>query len=148
MSGIERGHASDWDVYWKGTRENAAHKEGGPQEAALASFWEDVFAEHLAPRLSPRMLDIACGNGAVTGRALSRGEPLESYCVDYSASALAELRKRHSASVCVAADAARLPWRERQFDLVVSQFGLEYAGPEALLEAGRVVANGRWREPK
>ena len=36
MSGA---HTGDWDTYWRGTHENAAHREGGPQEEVLARFW-------------------------------------------------------------------------------------------------------------
>ena len=133
-------HTGDWDAYWRGTHENAAHREGGPQEEVLAQFWGELFSSPAGKAAS--MLDVACGNGAVTGHAITGGVAAELYCADYSHSALLELRKRYSNAKCAVADAARLPWRDGQFGLVVSQFGLEYAGSEALLEAARVVAPG------
>lgn len=133
-------HTDDWDAYWRGTRENAAHREGGPQEEVLARFWGELFASPAANTQS--MLDIACGNGAVTGHAISAAIKANLFCADYSHSALVELQRRHNSAMCTVSDAAQLPWPDQQFGLVVSQFGLEYAGHSALLEAGRVVAPG------
>lgn len=133
-------HTGDWDAYWRGTHENAAHREGGPQEEVLARFWAELFSSEAGQAIS--MLDLACGNGAVTGHAIGTGISAAKHCVDFSQSALLELQKRYPETLCAVADAGRLPWKDGQFGLVVSQFGVEYAGGEALLEAGRVVAPG------
>jgi ubiquinone/menaquinone biosynthesis C-methylase UbiE len=137
-----RRRADDWDVYWRGTHDNAAHREGGPQESVLAAFWEGFFGKHRRALAAGRMLDLACGNGAVTGYARRVMPDSRGYCADYSSSALLELIKRYPGSRCVVTDARHVPFPERSFDLVVSQFGVEYAGPDALLEAARLVAPG------
>lgn len=134
--------AGFWDTYWRGTHENAAHKEGGPQEPVLNAFWTDFFQRELAHRAQPLVLDLACGNGAVTGHARSVVPGLQVYCSDYSLSALRELQRRHPGCACLVADAARLPLAAGLFDVVVSQFGLEYAGEAALAEAARLLAPG------
>lgn len=134
--------AGFWDTYWRGTHENAAHKEGGPQEPVLSTFWTDFFQRELIQRAQPLVLDLACGNGAVTGHARGVVPGLQVYCSDYSLSALLELQRRHPGCACLVADAAHLPLADASFDLVVSQFGLEYAGEAALAEAARLLAPG------
>ncbi len=133
--------AGDWDVYWRGTRENAAHQEGGPQEAVLESFWLDFFSRHTVNDMT-RMLDIAAGNGAVTGYALRANLSGPPCCLDYSVNAMVQLHKRYPQALCVAADAANAPFGDGAFDLVCSQFGLEYAGADSIDEAARLVAPG------
>ncbi|MFK7913395.1 MAG: class I SAM-dependent methyltransferase [Pseudomonadales bacterium] len=133
-----------WDVYWNGTRENAAHQQGGPQEAVLEAFWSELFKSQTGPqgRSDERLqlLDIACGNGAVSGFALASGGNFEQFACDFSHSAMAQLGRRHGGVTPVQADAAHLPFASQCFDLVCSQFGLEYAGASAFAEAGRVIA--------
>ncbi len=136
----------DWDVYWTGTHENAAHQEGGPQEEVLEKFWLTFFADSYAQNGSAegqrRLLDMACGNGAVTGFA-NRGSPeFDSFSLDSSVNALRELGKRYPETTCVAADALHTPFQSGCFDLVVSQFGIEYAGIDTFDEAARLVAPG------
>lgn len=137
-------HAADWDTYWRGAGEQAAYPEGGTQEAVLAEFWGGLFTQQLASGdAGPlRMLDLACGNGAVTGFAREIAPQATNWCLDYSASALAEVARRYDGSYCVAADARQIPLAAGSFDLVVSQFGIEYAGIEAIPEAARLVAQG------
>ncbi len=117
--------ARSWDVYWRGTHENAAHQEGGPQEAVLAQYWSELFGKRVERGSLLRLLDLACGNGAVTGHALKALPQLTACCLDYSASALLELRKRYPNTLCVAGNARRLPFDDGGFDVVASQFGIE-----------------------
>ncbi len=136
--------AGDWDVYWRGTEANAAHREGGPQEPVLARFWAGFFESRLDDDAGGELLDLACGNGAVTGYARAARPGLISWCSDYSGSALRELQKRHPGSHCVVADALRPPFADHSFAIVASQFGVEYAGPDAIVTAGRLVATDGW----
>lgn len=140
--GSESHATGFWDTYWRGTHENAAHREGGPQEPILSEFWTDFFRRELAQRVDPAVLDLACGNGAVTGHARAVAPGLRVHCSDYSLNALLELQRRHPGCPCLVADAARLPLAAASFDLVVSQFGIEYAGEAALAEAGELLAPG------
>jgi SAM-dependent methyltransferase len=63
-------------------------------------------------------------------------------CVDISPAAIAAVLKRHPEVEGCVADAASLPFQNASFDLVTSQFGLEYAGLSAFGEALRVTAVG------
>ena len=143
------GHGGDWDAYWQNAASASAHKQGGPQDEVLERYWLGFFAEIL-PRLEidSRMLDIACGNGAVPGfacgvlRDLGRVGDAAVYGLDGSPAALGEMRRRHPGIQGLAAHGASLPFRDNSLDLVSSQFGLEYAGADAVMEAARVVKPG------
>jgi SAM-dependent methyltransferase len=139
----------DWDAYWRNAGLAPALRDGGPQDEALDRFWTDFLDRAIAGAGTPAcMLDIASGNGAVVRFALRSAERLRRQSdlgitgLDSSPAALAELRRRHPAIRCVVADATRVPYRDRAFDIVTSQFGLEYAGPGAIAEAARLVAPG------
>lgn len=143
------GFARDWDAYWRNARSGSERKEGGAQDAALEGFWMKHF-QAVLPALGPepQMLDLGAGSGPVIRFALASvsavgsDSDLHVFALDSSAAALAELRERHRRAACVAADAAYCPFEDRTFDLVTSQFGLEYAGPAAITEAARLVKVG------
>ncbi len=130
---------ASWDRYWRGTHENAALQESGAQDSALAEFWLAFFQQHLDSEDSPRVLDLACGNGAVTGFARAACPGASLFAVDGSASALQALQQRYPESHCVVADAAALPFPPQSFTVVASQFGVEYAGLAALENAAELV---------
>lgn len=134
--------AADWDVYWRGTHEKAAHQGGGAQDAALEAFWRELFDRHLGAYEQPRLLDLASGNGAVTGFAAKSCPAALLHATDASEYALRSLRERFCACRCTVADALRPPFATGSFDIVASQFGLEYAGIDALGQAAELVAPG------
>jgi SAM-dependent methyltransferase len=131
-NGDQNERAAGWDAYWRHTREAAAHKGGGPQDQVLGGFWNALFLEFLPRHPNARLLDVACGNGAVTDYALraaqqlGRAQPVI-YALDRSPPALAQWRQRFSSATGVVADAARAPFADQRFDLVASQFGVGYA---------------------
>lgn len=139
--------ADAWDDYWRHTREAAAHKGGGPQDEVLARFWTGYFADAYARNPRPRLIDIGCGNGSVASFALNPSTPGADrrtllVGVDNSYAALKSFNARFPAASPVAADAKRLPFDDCQFDIVTSQFGVEYAGLGAIEEAARLVSTG------
>lgn len=135
----------DWDAYWRGTAEAASHDIGGVRRAEIARFWTELL-EGLKPaheRL--KMLDVAAGSGAVTEIALATlgADSTDITCVDYSPAAIASLEARYPNVTCCLADAGNIPLPPSSFDLVASQFGVEYAGRQAILSvSGLVSANG------
>jgi SAM-dependent methyltransferase len=93
------------------------------------------------------VLDLACGNGAVTGFALNAAAESETRLpsvvgIDTSIAALKDLETRFPPVLAVVADANRTPFEDQSFDVVASQFGIEYAGIEAIEAAARLVARG------
>ena len=128
-------------------RDKAIEREdAGARDPAPAHFWETFFEREFTGRTRASVLDVACGHGAVTGIAVAAGRSagieLEARCADYSQAAVDELCKRFPGVEGVACDAADMPWPDRHFDFVVSQFGIEYAGDAAFGEAARLVAEG------
>ncbi len=138
--------AEAWDIWWRGSGESGLPVSGGPQDPALESFWRGVFETNLPERGVQRLLDIGCGAGAVTGFAKKvadeAGMTLEATCLDAAPWALGHVKEKHPEVTTVEASADDLPLGDGSFDLVCSQFGLEYAGLDAINEACRVVAPG------
>lgn len=138
-----------WDGYWRQAQEVAAHRAGGPHEYLLVEFWTGLFRERLSRRRDLRILDIACGNGAVleylAGSVAEAGDTapaITAVGMDGSGAAVAELRGRQPWVSVVIADVSRTPFAPGRFDLVTSQFGVEYGGADAPLEAARLVGEG------
>lgn len=133
-------YADDWDAYWKGAEHAALQSGRGPQDKALNEFWTKLFREEFPRHSAPRLLDAACGNGAVTGFArLLAGSGVVISCMDYSKSAVQAMEEKYPGIRGVACDATETPFDDGEFDIVASQFGLEYAGYAAFDEAARLV---------
>lgn len=138
-----------WDGYWRQAQEASAHRAGGPHEHLLLEFWTGLFREYLSGRRTLRFLDVACGNGAVleylAGAVAQIPEPrpaIMAVGMDGSGAAVAELRHRQPGTAVVIADVRQAPFLPGRFDLVTSQFGVEYGGVGAPLEAARLVGEG------
>lgn len=139
-----------WDAYWQRTGESASYRDGGPLQEALAHFWREILDRcRNDTRGEPaRILDLACGNGAVTQFAVApvalspeRWAPMV-IGMDSAPSAVLAYRDRFPLAAAVVAEVLRAPFPDRSFGLVASQFGLEYGGPGAIEEAARLVAPG------
>jgi ubiquinone/menaquinone biosynthesis C-methylase UbiE len=153
MSGRSRdeARASDnwaWKAYWQEADRLAACVPDNPESAAaIEAHWQHVFADLPA---GTRVLDVATGNGVLlvwAARAASTvGRSLALTGVD-----LADIDPEHflpdyredlaPASFHGSVAAEALPFADGSFDIVVSQYGLEYAElAPALGEAARVLA--------
>jgi SAM-dependent methyltransferase len=132
-----------WDSYWRETRESAAHGKGSALEPVLQAHWRDLFDRELAGAgEQPLVLDVACGNGVLGDHARRSRPGMRLVCCDYSIHALQNLRRRGGGDHTVVADGRDLPFAAGCADLVVSQFGVEYAGPGALSGAAALVTGG------
>ena len=144
---MDKHNEEDWEGFWRNTREAAAYRSGAPQQAVLEQFWGGFFGRTVPMFPGARILELACGNGVVACSALeavrTAGLPDVMVCgLDRSASGLVDLRRRLPSAYPVNADVLKAPFRDGVFDLVVSQFGVEYAGSSAVAEAARLVAPG------
>ena len=133
-----------WDTYWKGTGDQDSYASGGESHPAITSFWNETLGQILGPLTNPRILDIATGSGAVIENLFKHAKDTvpDITCVDISEAAIDSVRRSYPAVIGIVADAVSVPLESSRYDLVTSQFGIEYAGLDAVDEAARLVAPG------
>jgi len=133
-----------WDAYWQGTGSAGAYSSGGAGHPAFAAYWNEVFQLARQNYQEPLILDIASGNGAVVEQALQHfgDRPARMTCTDLSGAAISNIQNRFPQVKGVVADARDIPLDSGAFDLITSQFGIEYAGLQAIAEAERLLAPG------
>lgn len=136
--------ADSWDLYWHGAKGTDAFTGGGSSHPVIAAFWEHAFGLPDNAQTRLRLVDIAGGSGAVVERAVHHlGDRLDEFvCVDLSPSAMSQLAQRFPEIKAVVADASDTGLEAGYFDIVTSQFGAEYAGPDAIDEMIRLCARG------
>ncbi len=136
--------ARGWETYWHSARDAEAYAAGGVSHPVVTSFWDSTLSELLAAPVDTKILDIATGSGAVVERLTHQRESghYEITCVDISDAAISSVRSRFPETIGVVANAGSIPLESSQYDLVTSQFGIEYAGLAAVDEAARLLARG------
>ncbi|MCB1996188.1 MAG: class I SAM-dependent methyltransferase [Rhodoferax sp.] len=136
--------AAVWARHWaSGSPHSCAGSYGATYGGAVAAFWRGVLAE-VAP--GARTLDLATGAAALPrlflelapqhGLAIEAVDLAPAAPAWLEASAIPTSGIRYQGGVSIEA----LPFADDHFDLVVSQYGLEYAGIAARHEARRVMA--------
>lgn len=132
--------SENWSDYWQdeGQSGEVFVDASGRKHPALTRFWTDALAT--LPDAST-VVDIACGAGSVFAE-VAGVDRLQLFANDISADAVELLQKRMPAVSTRVADAKSLPYDDRSFDRVVSQFGVEYAGLDAFMEAARLIKSG------
>ncbi len=117
--------------------------------AAYADLFGAVTAQAAVPlldaagaRFGTRLLDLACGTGAVAAGALMRG--CDVVGADFAAEMVAEAARRWPGAEFRRCDAEALPFPDARFEAVVSNFGfIHFPRPEiALAEAARALEPG------
>jgi SAM-dependent methyltransferase len=136
--------AEAWENYWLGVAEAGAYDAGGVSHPAIQAFWKELFFEAAQHYSNPSVFDIASGSGPLLDVALLAFgvEGADITSVDISESAIEGIRERFPGVQGLVADATSIPLDTGVFDLIVSQFGVEYAGTDAIYEAARLLAPG------
>jgi len=125
------------------------HTRWGEVSSVYAGTFGRVTALAVEPLLDAarvgkgaQVLDVACGPGFAAIAAASRGARVEG--VDFAPGMVAEAARACPQGRFQVADAAKLPFEPRQFDAVVSNFGVQhFPDPErALAEMFRVLKGG------
>src|SRR5882757_6578438 len=94
---------------------------------ALFGPWAPIVAELAQIKTGDRVLDIACGTGVLAREAAARtGQEGHVAGLDPHAGMLAVARDRSPAIDWREGTAEALPFPDRSFDVVVSQFGLMF----------------------
>jgi len=135
--------SESWDSYWQGTGDIGAFTSGGASHPAIRAFWVEYFKSVQKKFNQPKIIDIASGNGAVIECALSvfAGQKESISSLDISASAIDNIQKRFPDVKGIVSDAGALSKDIGSFDIVTSQFGIEYAGFDAISESAKLVAD-------
>jgi len=134
-----------WDKYWNLAGTGGAFSSKGTEESLFKQQWFQLFEKMLAQTSKVRILDVASGNGLLATLATSyfnkRAISPELYCLDSSSSAISSIRQRLPKIHGTVANANDMPYESNTFDLVVSQFGIEYADKSAITETARVLSS-------
>jgi SAM-dependent methyltransferase len=136
-----------WEAYWRAAKGRGAAVSGDAPGDLFDLQWGEFLETAFRKHDNPRLLDVACGAGVVIDRGIeilrrTQGEASLLCGLDYAASAAVEINRKPSLPVArlagVAASAHALPFQDESFDIVVSQFGIEYAGIKAFGEVMRI----------
>lgn len=125
-----------WSRYWARETSGACLPGAPPAvQDALIGTWKRVFGGCSA---GVRVLDLASGGGSVLKILLESTQTSVAIGIDAAdvGPAAAALGVRGGI------DAKELPFADGSFDLVTSQFGIEYCGRAAWAEAARVLVPG------
>lgn len=135
--------SDSWDTYWKGTGDIGAFTSGGVSHPAIRAFWIEIFNGVKNSHKNPSILDIASGNGAVIECVLEvfKDVPNELTSLDISEASINNIHNRFPQVKGIVSDACSIPREDGSFDIITSQYGVEYAGHDAVLEASRLVAD-------
>lgn len=126
--------APHWDQYWKSGQLHSCFSSGQPVD--FSAVWEPLFG---SLGEGARVLDLACGAGAVARAARDAGRGFEVVGVDFAT----EITPVEGVRFVLGTSIEALPFAAASFDAVVSQYGFEYADPaRAAPEAVRVLAPG------
>lgn len=126
----------DWQRFWQDAGIDGCTTTLPPAVAASISGGWQALLSCVPPAM--RLLDVACGRGAIL--ALAQAQGFTDVCgVDLVVIDGAD------PAITGGVDAAHLPFADQSFDIVTSQFGIEYAGLAAAgLEAARVARQHLW----
>lgn len=127
-----------WDKYWTGSSSGAAFNQEGADHPALDEFWIEALA---GVDKKARILDVASGRGALLAH-LPSADYEQLVSLDYSLAAMVSQRTAYPFVLAVSADVKQLPFLPASFDHIVSQFGVEYGGLEAVDSLADYVAPG------
>ena len=130
----------NWSEYWQneGAGGEVFVNQSGDKHKALSAFWRAQFKDLGSENA---LIDLACGAGSVFSE-LNFPDSTELHAADISEVALKHLKQRMPNVKTHICSADKLPFASESYHVVVSQFGIEYAGQKAFMEAGRIVKKG------
>lgn len=132
--------AESWLDYWSREAKNGEvfSNKAGAKNSELVNFWKRVFRTVSS---GASVVDLACGAGSIFAD-LDNTDSFYLVGLDRSVEALTHLKNRLPSVKLVNGSLANMPLKLRHFDLVVSQFGIEYQGPQAFIDGFRLLKKG------
>ena len=135
--------SENWTDYWQ--KEGAAgevYVDGsGNKSPFLSDFWKQSLLSFSKAKSAKKVIDIASGAGSIFAE-LPKEHGLELFAADVSSHALEQLNARIKNVTTRVCSADNIPFSEGFFDIIVSQFGIEYGGAGAFEEATRLLNKG------
>ncbi|GHA11366.1 hypothetical protein GCM10008090_21410 [Arenicella chitinivorans] len=133
---------SSWDTFWQNSDSAHAFSDSGANHPSIQTYWYTFFSELVNKPMPLQLLDLASGHGALIDmlRNSPQSEQIAVTCLDSSEAAIQHIGERFTDVKTVLGDAADTQFDDGQFDVVLSQFGIEYAGQRAFDEAVRTLA--------
>ncbi len=134
---------ASWSDYWvkEGVSGEVFVGKEGKKHPYLSEFWKKRFEQF---EKGAKIIDLACGGGSIfadiTGGEAANNRGFQLHAVDVSAEALKQLNSRLPEVITLESSVDNIPLDSGTFDVVVSQFGIEYAGKIAFSEAARLMA--------
>lgn len=128
-----------WSAFWQHENEQGecfVDKDGN-KHRALQYFWQ----EQLGDDKNLYILDVASGAGSIF-KSSDKFNNNRLFAADISQQALQRLNKDVAAVHCIQALGHQLPFKADSFDFIVSQFGIEYAGLEAISQSFKYLRPG------
>ena len=131
---------ASWSQYWQGREgDTTGALTGVESDRELQEHWARVLSDGAR---DAAFLDLACGAGTVLKQASQLGYS-NLTGLDISSEAGKVLQNDIAGVKTVVASASETGLPDAAYDIIVSQFGLEYAGAQAALsEAARLTAPG------
>jgi ubiquinone/menaquinone biosynthesis C-methylase UbiE len=129
------------------------HGETYPKEIArlehIAAFTAHFVFRDLALRSGQRVLDLACGVGAMTEQLANRWSSIRLFGVDIQMRSLRIAKANHPIAFYTQTDGANLPFRNNTFDFVHCSWLLEHVPSRlaVLKEVHRVLKTGGQCQP-
>jgi len=127
---------NSWNNYWSNNPTGDCFSLDGNSDLSfiLEKYWRDYFT---VKSKGLKLLDLACGNGFVGKCAINSASSLLAIGVD-SATAVGQLEfhnqsRRSSLRILAGLPIDQLQFSDNEFDLIVSQYGLEYSDYTKLL---------------
>lgn len=129
-----------WGDYWENESETGECfvSKSGEKNTELANFWLN---EIQSENKNETVLDIASGAGSIFA-SLKDCPEVDLYASDLSFNALRKQSQRNCDTKLIVAEADKRVFATESFDLIVSQFGIEYAPKEAFFVANELVKPG------
>jgi len=132
---------ADWSNYWQGRTASEVGDAlvggkgvGIEHSSELAEFWQ---AELIDLKFDIAILDLACGAGSVLRHAHELGFHNLSG-IDISEDAIAAMQAKITGATGIVGPVDSMSMMDAEYDMIVSQYGFEYAGSEqAVLNTAR-----------
>ncbi|MAP96206.1 MAG: hypothetical protein CMK07_14770 [Ponticaulis sp.] len=126
--GEDNAAGAEWSRYWSGRSSTddpeVYARHGFEADEELKEFWAGIIS---ALPKTTEIVDLACGSGAVLRHATRLGYP-NLTGVDIAPNAIEMMKLHCPGAKGIVSSAEDLPLADQSADLVVSQFGFEYAG--------------------